>query len=340
MQTGIPVADREARLVLSYQKTVAPYLLDPTLTFYCPQENLEAFEHPTVCAFHHFMQEEYDPQPPPNTTLLLLPCTKTKPYLLSAEHQAINSSLLAADYIPHGNNDVPDALDHALPADRDLALLHNGLLHRDDTYIQRMVISEPMSLVPYEYVYHWRGDISPVSRYDDPGLFEQRGNAVALWRSDSTAVQAADGSWRWGINERSAFVEVHNRLVTLITAILQRLAPRYRQIVAYVSPKLTHRSFLTSQPEKAAAGLTRTRQTSQGRQRLTGVNDLAPGLVRVVPNVSEWDEIRINLAARLRAAEPEISAAGIRTVFASGGGSATPLVLPEALAILARVLAG
>jgi hypothetical protein len=68
------------------------------------------------------------------------------------------------------------------------------------------------------------------------------------------------------------------------------------------------------------------------------VNDEAPGLVQIVPSTEEWDEIRTNLAVRLRTTQPGISEAGIRTVFASGGEGATPLVLPESLAILVRAV--
>src|SRR3970282_1686698 len=53
--------DRAAWLPISEQKPIPPYTLDPTLTFYCPQENVEALYHPDVRALHAHMRDEYTP---------------------------------------------------------------------------------------------------------------------------------------------------------------------------------------------------------------------------------------------------------------------------------------
>jgi hypothetical protein len=190
-----------------------------------------------------------------------------------------------------------------------------------------------MALVPYELLYHFRGEPSPVARYDDPGLFEHRGTAVCPWRPDCTGKPAAQG-YRWGDNEKAAFVEMHNRLVELIVAMLQRFGDAYIARLAFVSPKLTHRSFLTSVEEKRRAGLALGRQTGQGMQRLIGVNDSRPGLVRCIPDEGEIEAILGRLAQRLPGRTPR----QIKGTFATGGAGATPLVLPETLAVLGQHL--
>ncbi len=63
------------------------------------------------------------------------------------------------------------------------------LINDRGTVLHRMVISEPMAIVPYEHIAEFRGKASPAVAYDDPGLFENRGNAVSPWRPDSTAVR-------------------------------------------------------------------------------------------------------------------------------------------------------
>jgi hypothetical protein len=332
--------DRAAWLPISEQKPTPPYTLDPTMTFYCPQENVEALDHPDVRAFHAHLRGEYAP---PSVTgrlvALLLPCTKTKPYSLSKEHLEINRFLLGRGFQPLGEPDYPERLLAALPAGYPAELLHNGLLRRGDLFVHRIVISEPMGLVPYEYIYHWRGRLSISARYDDPGLFEQRGTAVGLWRPDNTAVEIGEGKYRWGPNERAAYAEVHNRLSDLIAELLTKFKPAYRRFVGYVSPKLTHRSFLTDRREKRANGIPVSKRVSGGTVALIGVNDRQPGLVEVVPSPEEFERIRSALARRL-SADRRMTPARVRAYFAGGGGGATPLILPEALAVLEEHLSG
>jgi len=332
--------DRAAWLPISEQKPIPPYTLDPTLTFYCPQENVEALDHPDVRAFHTHMRDEYAP---PSVTgrlvALLLPCTKAKPYTMSKEHLEINRFLLAHGFQPIGEPDYPNALRAALPADYPAEVMHNGLLRRGDLFVHRLVISEPMGLVPYEYIYRWRGRPSIAARYDDPGLFEQRGTAVGLWRPDNTAVEIGAGKYRWGPTERAAFAQVHNALSELMAALLAKFRPAYHRFIGYVSPKLTHRSFLTGRAEKRPNGIPLAKRVNGGSVALIGVNDHQPGLVRVVPSPQEFESIQAALARRL-SAEPGMTQARVRATFASGGGGATPLILPEALAVLEEHLSG
>lgn len=327
---------RESWLPISLKKSVLPFTLDPTLTFYCPQENVDAFQHPAISAFHQYLR--YDYQPPEiegEAVLILYPCTKVKPYTLSKEHLEINKFLLAKGFKPSGLGDTPPELLQALPAGYSPDTLNTDPLVGNGLTIHRMVVSEPMGLAPYEHIYYWRGELSPASRYDDPGLFEHRGTAVCLWRADNTASALPNGKYRWGPAERAAYVETHNYLSELIAATLLRLRSRYRCIIGYVSPKLTHRSFLTDNNEKKANGIPLVKQTSRGREPLLGVNQRVPGLVEVIPSAAELQEIKDAVGKRL-AAQGEVSASYIQAYFASGGGGETPLILPEALAVLER----
>jgi len=326
--------DRAAWLPISEQKPIPPYTLDPTLTFYCPQENVEALYHPDVRALHAHMRDEYTPPSVAGRLVgLLLPCTKAKPYSMSKEHLEINQYLLERGFKPIGRPDYPDQLRASLPPGYPPEVMHNGLLQRGEVFVHRIVMSEPMGLVPYEYIYRWRGQPSIAARYDDPGLFEQRGTAVGLWRWDNTAVEIGAGKYRWGPNERAAFAEVHNALSDLIARLLTEFSPHYHRFIGYVSPKLTHRSFLTSRLEKRANGIPSTKQVNRESVLLIGVNDIHPGLVDVVPSAEELEEIQRSLSQRL-GRKAGMTPARVRATFASGGGGATPLILPEALAAL------
>jgi hypothetical protein len=314
--------NRKDRVAAAYAKITPPFTLDETLTFFCPQENVEALEHPGIRAFHQYMLGDY--QPPvggARAVMLMLPCTKLKPYSLSPEHQAINGYLLAQGFAPVEEAVYPAELLAALPAGADARLLNNRVWSR--------VVSEPMALVPYELIYSFGGAPSLTARYDDPGLFEQRGTAVCPWRPDFTGVSSGQG-FRWGDNEKAAYVEMHNRLVRLMCAMLERFGDAYLARLAFVSPKLTHRGFLTSVDEKKRAGLALGRRTSSGILRLEGVNDTRPGWVRTIPDESEIEVVVARLAERLAG----FTSRQVKGYFATGGGGVTPLILPETLAIL------
>lgn len=329
---------REAILALSRKKIIPPFTLEESLTFYCPQENLEAFDNPTVADFHKFMSSRYVPPVGAGPTIMLvLPCTKQKPYVMSPEHRAINTHVLDLGFEPASTADIPQGLEAHLPEGTDPAVLNNGLLVRDGVQLHRFVISEPMGLVPYELLYRYRGEMSPASRYDDPGLFEHRPNTVCPWRDDCSAIRRGS-QFRWGDNEKLAYVQVHNKLVDLVAAILSRIRGHYQNIVAYVSPGLTHRSFVTSSEEKKADGLRRARRIASRSHYLHGVNDVHPGMVTVVPTKAELGHIFKRLEKRLRAEQGTVPPAQVRGYFARGGGGATPLALPEALEVLEKYL--
>lgn len=325
---------RSDRVHEAVGKIAPPFTLDETLTFFCPQENLEALEHPQVRDLHHHMLVEYVPPiEGKRAVMLILPCTKAKPYALSVEHLAINTYLLRQGFEPCAPAEYPSQLENALPPGVSPRVLNNGLWVRDGLFLHRYVVSEPMGLVPYEYIYFFRGRPSPAARYDDPGLFEHRGTAVCPWRSDCSGIPW-NKKYRWGDREKAAYVQVHNRLVDLLVGILDRIGDLYTARLAYVSPRLTHRSFLGSAEERRQVGLPLGRRVCNGYLRLYGVNDLRPGRVRIIPSAQEIAVIQERLGHRF----PERSRRQICGYFATGGGGATPLILPETLEVLGNHL--
>ena len=332
--TMLRIDPKEARLSDSSRKIRPPFELDLSLRFYSPQENLDGMEHPDVEAFHSFIAEEWEPPAAAEgarRAALLIPCTKYKPYSTSREHRAINGALLEAGWKPEGDSTAPETLSEFLDDDETPEVLHDGPLRRGDVYLDRFVMSEPLALVPYEHICYWRGRPSPAASYDDPGLFEARGTSVSPERPDCTAVPLSDGRWRWGPGERQAYAETHNLLADVIRAALVRLAPSYSAIGAWVSPGLTHRSFLADRAFRKADGLPQSRLGTEGPVRLVGVLDGAPGLVTVMPTKEQLADARERLARRLRAEGRRDSPGAVRAVYARGDGNDTPLGLPESL---------
>ncbi|NIA24535.1 MAG: hypothetical protein GWP04_03085 [Gammaproteobacteria bacterium] len=329
------------RLADSRRKIRSPFELDPTLCIYSPQANLDALEHPRVKAWLQFLVHEWEPPQVGGRRLaLIVPCTKYKPYNTSREHRAINGALLAAGWEPEGGFAVPLPLRDVLDPDEDPALLHIGPLRKGDTVLDRIVMSEPLAMVPYPYIYEWRGEQSPATSYDDPGLFEARGTSVSPERNDCTAVDLGNGKWRWGPNERAAYVEMHNRLVDIIAATLRRVGARYAAIGAWVSPGLTHRSFLADAALRKAEGLPLTRSGPEGPVALRGVLDQLPGAVTIMPTAEQLDQAKAVLAKRLAREGRSATPGAVRAVYARGDGNDTPLGLPEALDHLTAWLEG
>jgi hypothetical protein len=144
------------------------------------------------------------------------------------------------------------------------------------------VVSEPLALVPYEVLYGRNGAPSPATAYDDPGLFEWRGTSVAPWRPDCTAVAHGDGTWSWGPAEHAAYAHAHNHLAAIMAEALNRVAPAYRAIVAWLPAGLTHRSFVGDDALRRSEGLPHSPPGPAGPVPLVGVGDLAPGLVHLL----------------------------------------------------------
>lgn len=190
----IPVENRDERVVDSSKKIESPFEVDPSLCLYSPQDNYDSLTHPRIAEWIDFVKTIYVPDLPDaeRHILLFMPCTKTKPYPFSTEHQAINQRLLDSGFKPTARLYLPQELQARLRTGFSPEVLNlSPLANADGTVIHRMVISEPMAVVPYEHIAAFKGKPSPAVAYDDPGLFENRGNAVSPWRADSTAVQVS-----------------------------------------------------------------------------------------------------------------------------------------------------
>ena len=316
----------EARLPASARKIRPPFVLDPSMCFYSPQENVEALAHPRVAAWLEFVAREWAPTPVRGSVdrlALLLPCTKYKPYPTSREHRAVNAALLAAGWEPTGG-EVPAELEAVLDPGEDPRVLDVTPLVRDGVVLDRFVVSEPLGLVPYEHTYYWRGEPSPATAYDDSGLFEARGTSVSPYRDDCTAVPLSGGRWRWGPGERDAFVTMHALMVDVITMALARLATHYAATVAWVSPGLTHVSFLADASRRAANGIPASRQGLHARRPLTGVLDALPDVLDLLPNRRQLDAATAALAERLAAEGRPADPAAVRVGRSPAATATTP----------------
>jgi hypothetical protein len=329
----VTTTDRKIRVLESRKKICPPAKLDDELCFYSPQENVEALEHPRVRHWLKFVSREYVPKTDKkaHTILLLLPCTKTKPYPLSPEHLRINAGLVAAGFLPEEGETLADKFSDHLPAGFSPEVLSLAPLRKDGIVVHRAVMSEPLAFVPYEYVFQFGKQQSPACAYDDPGLFEGRGNAVSPWRKDFTGISKSSNKWGWGDEERRAFVTMHNEMSKTLAHVIKRLKPYYSEVVAWVAPGLTHRSFILDREHRSADGVAASRRVGEESLPLYGANDvLAPDAqIECLPTMKQCESARRRLAKRL--GRPVAAVGGY---YSRGGGDATALALPELLQFL------
>jgi hypothetical protein len=334
----VSVLDRAQRILESREKILSPYELDDSLCLYSPQDNVEALDHPRIRDWMSYILERYQPETPParERVLLLLPCTKTKPYPASLEHLRINQALLDAGFRPtkpsHPSRDPNGDPGPSFSSEViNLSPLANSL----GTVIHRAVVSEPLAFVPYENILFYEDKKSPATAYDDPGLFENRGNAVSPWRKDFSGVAISKTRWAWGEAERRAYVIMHNEMARILAAVLARLSAHFTKRIAWVAPGLTHRSFIIARGERRAHNVASGKRVGKETLRLTGANDHLPSSERVLalPTVAQCEEARRRLAERLG-----VDARRVGGAYSRGGGGATPLALPELLESLVAAL--
>jgi hypothetical protein len=335
----VTVDDRAKRVLESRLKIESPFQLDDSLCLYSPQDNVDSLKHPRIAEWIDYIQNDYRPELPDaeRRVLLFMPCTKTKPYPFSSEHMAINQRLLDEGYRPLSRYCLPQELQARLePGFSPDVLNLSPLIDERGTVLHRMVISEPMAVVPYEHIAEFRAKPSPAVAYDDPGLFENRGNAVSPWRQDSTAVQMSATRWKWGDEERRAYVTMHNEMARILAKVVARIGRHYTDIVSWVAPGLTHRSFVLAKDERASHHVSISRKVGGIRLNLVGANDHLAGRLRIAC-LPEPDDCRVaieRLSRRLAIDIPRATA-----IYARGGMNATPLALPELLDVLVKRLA-
>jgi hypothetical protein len=336
----VTVANRAQRVLESRQKIESPFVLDETLCLYCPQDNVDALAHPRIADWLRFIRDDYVPKLPRSQrrVLLLMPCTKTKPYPFSSEHMHINQRLIDAGYHPIERMFLPQQLRARLDGKFSPDVLNLSLLvDNHGTVVHRVVISEPMALVPYECIMDYEGKPSPATAYDDPGLFENRGNAVSPWRPDCTATAVSATRWRWGDMERRHYVLMHNAMANAIAMTVGRIGKRYTDIVSWVAPGLTHRSFIVGRDQRAANNVPASRRVGMAQLDLIGANDHLPSDRRIecLPTPQQCIDSVARLASRLG-----VSVGHAKGVYSRGGANATPLALPELLDVLVARLSG
>lgn len=333
----IKVEDKARRIIESAAKIQRPFVLDESMCFYSPQDNVDALRHPRVEGWLRYIEDEYEPQLPAGvkTVLLLLPCTKIKPYPFSSEHKAINQRLLESGFRPSEPDYLPRDLLERLERRFEPDVLNLSALSNDEgVVIHRMVISEPLGLVPYECIATFKGGQSPAVCYDNPGLLEDRGNAVSPWRSDCTALRCSGSRWEWGDEERRQYVVMHNRMSETLAKIVARIGHRYDDMIAWVAPGLTHRSFILHRDERSLHKVPATRRVGNNRAELIGANDrLINSSINCFPTREQCQKALMEIATRLN-----VSKRKALGTFARGGVGATPLALPELLdTLVARI---
>jgi hypothetical protein len=336
----VTVEDRSRRVQESKLKIERPFQLDETLCLYSPQDNVDSLTHPRITEWLDYIQHDYEPELPEaeRRVLLFMPCTKTKPYPFSTEHMAINQRLLDEGYKPLRPIYLPQELQARLESQFSPDVLNlSPLTNSRGTIVHRMVISEPMAVVPYEHIVEFGGKPSPAVAYDDPGLFENRGNAVSPWRSDSTAIRMSATRWKWGDEERRQYVTMHNEMARILAIVVARIAHHYTDVISWVAPGLTHRSFVIGRDERSFHRVTTSRMVGGKRLELIGANDHLPleGRIVCLPLPSDCKRAIERLSHRLKVDIPKATA-----IYARGGNNATPLALPEMLDVLVQRLAG
>jgi hypothetical protein len=317
----VSVEDRSRRLLESAQKIEQPFQLDETLCLYSPQDNVDALTHPRIAEWLDFIRNDYEPELPEaeRRVLLFMPCTKTKPYPFSSEHLAINQRLIEEGCRPSGRSYLPQQLQARLEPPFSTEVLNLSPMVDDrGTVLHRMVISEPMAVVPYEHIAEYRGKASPAVAYDDPGLFENRGNAVSPWRADSTAVRMSPTRWKWGDEERRQYVAMHNAMARIMAEVVARIGHHYTDIISWVAPGLTHRSFVLARDERALHRVATSRKVGAKRIELIGANDHLPLELRIAC-LPTPDDCRNAIARLSRRLNVDLSRA--TAIYARGGAN-------------------
>ena len=123
-----------------------------------------------------------------------------------------------------------------------------------------------------------------------------------------------------------------------MAATISRVRPaNYSDILSWVAPGLTHRSFILARGQRAANNVPSSRQVGTARLDLVGANDLLPPdrQIECMPTPQHCADAIAQLSRRL-----QVSAQHAKGVYARGGANATPLALPELLDVLTARLSG
>ena len=139
--------NKDDRLADSASKIKAPFTVDPTMRFYSPQENVDAFDHPRIAPYLDWIANKWEPPSGSPRLALIIPCTKSKPYSTSREHRSINGALLDAGWEPEGTGKPPEGLYDAIDDGDDPRLLDLSTMTRNGVSLDRIVVSDDEVLI-------------------------------------------------------------------------------------------------------------------------------------------------------------------------------------------------
>jgi hypothetical protein len=116
-----------------------------------------------------------------------------------------------------------------------------------------------------------------------------------------------------------------------LARVVGRLRPYYRDVIAWVAPGLTHRSFILAREERNLSKVSASRRVEGENLPLRGANDFLASEDRIecLPTREQCEAAKQHLAKRL--GRPLDAIGGY---YSRGGGDATPLALPELIEFL------
>ena len=130
---------------------------------------------------------------------------------------------------------------------------------------------------------------------------------------------------------------MHNEMARILADVVARIAHHYTDVISWVAPGLTHRSFVIGNDERSFHHVATSRLVGDKRLELIGANDHLPSERRIacLPLPNDCQRAIERLSHRLKVDIPKATA-----IYARGGNNATPLALPELLDVLVRRLTG
>jgi hypothetical protein len=125
-------------------------------------------------------------------------------------------------------------------------------------------------------------------------------------------------------------------MARILAKVVARIGRHYDDVVSWVAPGLTHRSFVLARDERAFHHVPTSRKVGARRIGLTGANDHLQTEQRIacLPVPDDCKDAIARLSRRLKIDIPHATA-----IYARGGANATPLALPELLDVLVQRLA-
>lgn len=217
VRAGMDVCDPRCRrlLVEKSREQCGPQLKDE-LTAYSPQEGLELLDHADVQKFWKRVLKLEVPKEAVGGCLILLPCSRRKPYHKSVQHTELRQSFQQDGFV----------------------FTERGVFRKEgEGRFFPVVISEPMGAAPYDVVLRKE---YPICHYDCPAFFDYssgRGWQVTPYRSDNTARDPKGNGFLLGENEKRALEEGLRRIARQVSRWLEKNLFSFDKVVGLVKTK-------------------------------------------------------------------------------------------------------